>query len=247
MASATVTMEGQDQAASLRTTFPSGIDANSFETDNAAAGSAEKEFTLFPKLPIELRLKIWDHAASEGQVIHIKGKGITRGQQPSTVAGKRVLPGFSGTYTVKSISYQVPTVFQINHESRIVAKKKYKVVWAHRRKGQRILVNFDCDTLVFAKMFDMVLLANVQYPAEPKQHGLKYAKMKKELRYMAVKDWGAYLINNMSYFGNLEKVVLPKRQFIGKMFEVSQAELQAMWEEAAKKHRVELKNVPQIK
>lgn len=149
-------------------------------------------------------------------------------------------------FTVRSIGYQLPAVLQANHESRTVTKKKYKVVWAHRRKGQRILVNFDSDTLVFAKSYDMVLLNKVQYPAEPEQHELKYAGLKEELRYIAVKDWGSYTIDHMSHFSNLEKVAIPKRQFVGKVFDVAQAELQALWGKTAKKHGVQLKNIPQV-
>ncbi|KAF8860474.1 hypothetical protein BDZ45DRAFT_724596 [Acephala macrosclerotiorum] len=246
------TMEGQEpapgRAANTATPLEVNDDADGKHSsdDNNAGDFTEKEFTLFPKLPIELRLKVWEDAASKGQLIHIKAKGLTRGQRPSTVAGIRVLPGLSGLFSVKSIGYRVPAVLQANHESRTVAKKKYKVVWAHRRKGQRILVNFDCDTLVFAKSYDMILLTKVQYPAEPEQHELKYAVLKDELRYIAVKDWGSYIIDHMSYFGNLVKVAIPKRQIVGKMFNITQAELQALWEEATKKHRVQLKNIPQV-
>jgi hypothetical protein len=75
------------------------------EIDNTKSRNEPDEFKLFPRLPIELRIKIWKHAQPEDRPIevhwnHLTGKVYTNASQP--------------------------VLLQVNHESRVETLKIYE-------------------------------------------------------------------------------------------------------------------------
>jgi len=102
---------------------------------------APRSFRKFSKLPIEIRLRIFN-LATEPRIVRAKWETITYDKEYRTVYRLSAGP--------------VPKVLQINRESREEAKRRYIKVYAQlalvggRKCGaEQIWVNFDMDTLYF--------------------------------------------------------------------------------------------------
>src|SRR5689334_2850455 len=80
-----------------------------------------KEFTVFPKLPLEIRDMIWDLAVPAQQVISIKNVGAV--QNPCWYYDFQTV--FSSAFKAVA-SYKIPAVLHANQESRIRGKKVLK-------------------------------------------------------------------------------------------------------------------------
>jgi hypothetical protein len=104
-----------------------------------------KEFTLFPSLPTELRLKVWENAMPENRVVTVtvdRHSGYHR----------RDSTEFHNEGCFKSPGYalghaSLPLVFQINHESRSVGLKHYKLSFFEVFAGRPVYFDFTKDTL----------------------------------------------------------------------------------------------------
>ncbi|KAL2073043.1 hypothetical protein VTL71DRAFT_10367 [Oculimacula yallundae] len=94
-----------------------------------------EEFTLFPKLPLEIRRKIW-REFSEGRIVTIKDASHW-----ATINEK-----LTWIYDVKA-SYTLPLILSICHESREEAKNIYTWTFGNRLP-HAIPFDFTLDTLL---------------------------------------------------------------------------------------------------
>jgi 2EXR family len=85
-------------------------------------------FTLFPKLPIELRLKIWKESY-EPRIIELRFA-----QKWNMCRYDFIIPKF-------------PPVLHVNKEARLESLKYYKFSFKHRHCRRPVLFNFSIDTL----------------------------------------------------------------------------------------------------
>ncbi|KAL5325436.1 hypothetical protein ACEPPN_006561 [Leptodophora sp. 'Broadleaf-Isolate-01'] len=97
-----------------------------------------KSFTLFPKLPLELRLMIWAIVANENQ----------RWVEISYQHGDLFTPcaDLSGIER-RSAQYSVPTIFHVSHESRTEALRYYTPCYDQWTRGY-VYINFNADSLI---------------------------------------------------------------------------------------------------
>jgi hypothetical protein len=91
------------------------------------------EFSLFPKLPLEIQIRIWEMTTQQGRVVVVRG---------STGNGL--------------ISSTIPKIFHVCHTSRLVGLKYYPLSFqgieisdASGSLSAGVLFNFDHDTLFF--------------------------------------------------------------------------------------------------
>jgi hypothetical protein len=93
---------------------------------NSRSSDANKpKFTLFPKLPVKLRLKIWKESY-EPRIIELRTRRSTR---------------------YDFVSPKFPAALHANKEARLEAMKDYKMSFKHRQCRRPILFNFSLDTL----------------------------------------------------------------------------------------------------
>jgi hypothetical protein len=96
-------------------------------------------FTLFPKLPSELRLKIWRLAAPGPRTVPVEYR-----MKYDTFEGKRV-----STFSGWRSSDPVPVILHICHEARDEALKSYQPAFGSYFQQPKIYINFDIDTVLF--------------------------------------------------------------------------------------------------
>jgi hypothetical protein len=96
-------------------------------------------FTLFPELPLELRLKIWSFITPGPRTVSIKYKGLS-----FYSIGK----GFSAAAGWRSPD-PVPIILHICRESRNEALKSYQLAFGSYLHPGRIYFDFSKDTLRF--------------------------------------------------------------------------------------------------
>jgi hypothetical protein len=101
--------------------------------------SSPPGFTLFPDLPLELRLKIWSFITPGPRTVSIKYKGLS-----FYSIGK----GFSAAAGWRSPD-PVPIVLHICRESRTEALKSYQLAFGSYLHPGRIYFDFSKDTLRF--------------------------------------------------------------------------------------------------
>ncbi|EKD12725.1 uncharacterized protein L3040_006876 [Drepanopeziza brunnea f. sp. 'multigermtubi'] len=103
---------------------------------------ANRSFTLFPKLPIELRAMIFDLAAMEDsapKVVRIFHSGKENSDESVVSAGKSRAKAF----------YKIPAVLHVNNESRTRMLKKNELAFSANLGGAPVYFNYSCDILVF--------------------------------------------------------------------------------------------------
>ncbi|KAL2072644.1 hypothetical protein VTL71DRAFT_11987 [Oculimacula yallundae] len=96
-------------------------------------------FTLFPQLPFELRLKIWQCIATGPRTVT-----ITYGSQATRYKG-RTISRFDGWRTPE----KVPVILHICLESRAEALKSYQLAFGSHFHAAKIYFNFSTDILRF--------------------------------------------------------------------------------------------------
>ena len=92
-------------------------------------------FTIFPKLPLELRLIIWSFALPDPQVVTIKKK-VESAQQEATTTFKA------------EASYCMITLLHVCRESRSVAQKHYRLSFKQHLMHP-VYIDFSKDTVYF--------------------------------------------------------------------------------------------------
>jgi len=95
-------------------------------------------FTIFPKLPVELRLKIWKFALPGRRIVDI------RCDKQSVLFEKY------------RSSTPIPSILHVCSESRTLASKVYELAFRTTPSSRSIYFNFSADLLVFnCKHFDL--------------------------------------------------------------------------------------------
>lgn len=122
-------------------------------------------FTLFPNLPIELRIMIWDLAAMESRVLSLfetkDETGITRNQchKACSATGKHSLLFLSRSSWISSLitlivdQPDIPPLLHACRESREQGLRHYTK--SHDAYGQDLYINLGADTLVFEDIQDI--------------------------------------------------------------------------------------------
>ncbi|KAI9049772.1 hypothetical protein LZ554_005923 [Drepanopeziza brunnea f. sp. 'monogermtubi'] len=103
---------------------------------------ANRSFTLFPKLPIELRAMVFDLAAMEEsapKVVRIFHSSNENSDDHGVSAGKRRANAF----------YKIPAVLHVNNESRTRMLQKNELAFSENLGGAPVYFNYSCDILVF--------------------------------------------------------------------------------------------------
>ena len=99
-----------------------------------------RSFTLFPRLPTELRLKIWHLAMPGPRTITLQYKFRRRARLESA------LP-YTASWTSKDLN---PAALQVCHESRYEALEIYEQAFGtHACSGRKVYFDFEQDTLKF--------------------------------------------------------------------------------------------------
>lgn len=101
--------------------------------------SPTKNFTLFPLLPLELRLKIWSYMSPGPRNLSIQYN------MSSQYSSSRATPSFGG-WTSPS---PVPVILHICHESRSEALKYLQLSFGSYFHPAKLYFDFSCDTAVF--------------------------------------------------------------------------------------------------
>ena len=102
-------------------------------------------FKLFPKLPIELRLKIWKTAAEEPRVVNVE---LKNGHEEFSDWEF----GSGGSKDDKNhlvCSTFTPALLHTCHESRVEGLKQYDLLGGRNESDDAIFLNFERDTIYF--------------------------------------------------------------------------------------------------
>ena len=98
-------------------------------------------FTYFPKLPAEIRLKIWKDALPGPRIIRIQLKFEPR--QPR-IEGQKKKPQVS-----RFVASRPPPIgLRVCRESRIEALKEYEIGFPTKTSPAQTYVNYNLDTFV---------------------------------------------------------------------------------------------------
>ncbi|KAF8854514.1 hypothetical protein BDZ45DRAFT_747423 [Acephala macrosclerotiorum] len=98
-----------------------------------------RKFKHFPKLPIELRLVIWELALPNAQLVSIKSE---RGPDPNNT-GKQII-----TRTVAAY-YKVPVLLHVSQEARFFAQSIYQHKFGDRLGGNGVWMDMTRDIMCF--------------------------------------------------------------------------------------------------
>lgn len=98
-----------------------------------------RKFKHFPKLPIELRLAIWEFALPNAQLISIKSE---RGPDPHK-AGRTIITRDVCAW------YKVPTLLHVSQEARVFAQSIYQQKFGDRLGGNGVWMDLTKDILCF--------------------------------------------------------------------------------------------------
>ena len=119
---------------------------------NTDSGLPATTFYHFPKLPIELRFKIWDYAALHARFIEIeRGPKVRNGYD---LEGD-ICAGEDYRRRASPISRRPPAIFHVSQEARSEAKKNYQLrtfdTLTPNQTEQYIYYNPDSDILNSAR------------------------------------------------------------------------------------------------
>jgi hypothetical protein len=102
-----------------------------FAVDPAATPDEQPKFELFPKLPPELRLKIWN-IAPESRVVEVLFKQDHRKNNYKFLA-------------------TIPEILHTNHEARVEGLRRYKHVFKTKWALNGVFFDFETDILYFSR------------------------------------------------------------------------------------------------
>jgi hypothetical protein len=167
------------------------------------------EFTLFPKLPKELRIKVWQLAACEPRIIEIcqpqDAKYITHGTEDNEWATSNSAPFYSPT--------ALPVILRINQESRVIALENYLLSFPNSSHPAQIYYNPAVDILYFPAWCFQYDIGHFETETP--------ASIKDTIRRIAIDNlvwysgWEDGTINNqiqIDQFKNLEEFLLVTRE-----------------------------------
>jgi hypothetical protein len=163
-----------------------------------------RTFTLFPKLPTELRLKIWKLSAQQVRVV----KWVYGISRRTTFINKAGVP--QDKYYFKNLSTDaLPSILHATRESRGEALRTYTLcLESHFRNP--IHFNYERDIFVFEHGHGPFKLTRLG-PTLP-NHADLLASFQRNLRYLVVAgrhSLGRLELHNLRDFRNLKLLVLP--------------------------------------
>lgn len=167
-------------------------------------------FTLFSKLPRELRIKIWQFAAREPRIVEVCQ--LQRAQHISQGIGDD--DDFELTYSKAFYSPgTIPAILHINRESRLIALEHYTLSFPHGAHPAKIYYNPSVDMLYFPGW-------SFEYPIAPFVDSAP-PEVKDSIRRIAIDNllwlsgWEDGTIENQTKingFMNLEEFLLVTRE-----------------------------------
>ena len=179
------------------------------ESSKSADLPALKEFTLFPKLPKELRIKVWQFAAREPRIVEVcqsqDAQYITYGTPRDDWDSKNSAPFYSPT--------ALPVILHINVESRTIALEHYSISFPHDSHPAQIYYNPAVDILYFPAWCFRYHIDHFEFVTPP--------EIKNTIRRIAIDNlvwfsgWEDGTINNQIHidqFKNLEEMLLVTRE-----------------------------------
>jgi hypothetical protein len=203
--------------------------------DNAQALVTRDTFTLFPKLPPELRIKVWGFALPEPRVVEIDGWRIDKWPYIS----KR--------------SRKAPSLLQVNAESRSLAMISYKLSFGNVDGGPTYF-DFEKDTLYLRSFLPKWLSSPLNED---------FTKVQNLAIWFDLYSHVAYLEHRLEHFKNLKNVTVNTDKYIrvpdGSTFETISAVIEVhkrqtqenfdrLWaafqERLAKREEGEVLNIP---
>ncbi|KAG4428165.1 hypothetical protein IFR05_016355 [Cadophora sp. M221] len=160
-----------------------------------------EKFTLFRKLPLEIRRKIWRHS-TEGRIVTIEDASTW-----VTINGAR-----EWVYRVKAV-YNLPSILSTCRESRNEAKKMYHWTFGHRLPHP-IPFSFCIDTLLIDGPDGACTFNTFVDPPEVKDkflahHELLLMHANLQTLIIAGDDMYLYTSEDVAGFYNLRLLVLP--------------------------------------
>jgi hypothetical protein len=220
----------------------------------------EPKFTLFPKLPLELRRKIWSTAAVEAEPRIIKiSCSVVIERIPfykNEVGPCKVPPLLHTTCEARESVTKVNKIYILSPESEV--------------QSQPIYINFAKDILYSDTWFALAVLGGYKHPREvipSTEPGSEFKNppqnrtiFEKEIRYLALRNWdfNDNVKLTLSRYQKLEELILlhscdPSK--VPEMWEISHPShlqtwipsLQDSWLEDAKERGATIEKYPEIK
>jgi 2EXR family len=168
-----------------------------------------KEFTLFSKLPKELRLKVWEYAAREPRIVEVCQAQdewyITYETEENDYESANSAPFYSPT--------ALPVIFHISQESRAIALENYTLSFPNGSQPAQIYYNSFVDLLYFPAWCFQRHIIHFEDATPP--------EIKNAIRRIAIENlmwfsgWEDGTINNQIHideFKNLEELLLITRE-----------------------------------
>ncbi|KAH9221206.1 hypothetical protein DL95DRAFT_403048 [Leptodontidium sp. 2 PMI_412] len=124
---------------------------STFPQNPINSDESSPKFTVFPRLPSELRIKIWKLALPRRRIITIKGNGLLPFQEDPSNPTIPLIPGYSGPRYEASQDAPPPAILFVNAEAREQALKLYSPIFTYVQqktvKHVIVYMNFDLDFL----------------------------------------------------------------------------------------------------
>ncbi|KUJ13518.1 uncharacterized protein LY89DRAFT_785192 [Mollisia scopiformis] len=165
-----------------------------------------KTFTVFDKLPIEIRLEIWKESIPEGRVVAVTDR-------------RARLEGWGGSFdgfrAQISARWTVPAVMQVCQESRNEVKKTYTYILKDQL-GFAVPFNFQHDTLLMDGPDGTVSMWSFEKAGRNDENCRKeLAMIHANLKHLAIQGQRLLprTLNEVQQFTNLETLVLPSNPF----------------------------------
>jgi hypothetical protein len=169
---------------------------------------AVKKFTLFPKLPKEIRLKVWQFAAREPRIVEVCQRQdpqyVTQGNDDNDYESSNSAPFYSPT--------ALP-ILQATHEARVIALEHYILSFPNGEQPAQIYFNPAVDLLYFPAWCFQYNVTHFETVTLP--------EIKDTIRRIAIDNliwysgWEDGTINNQIHidvFKNLEEFLLVTRE-----------------------------------
>jgi hypothetical protein len=236
----------------------------------------EPKFTLFPKLPIELRDIIWKYAASEPRFIKIMYTGEDDSDSYSDEDAEFNSDSYSTNkneddyprqpiglreeslktfYKFKTTRYIVPSILRTNKESREVGNSIYHMSFERELGGSAIWVDFARDIIFFDHEYTLLAFLGIEKPDSFSFQEIRdclpdqVTYMGSHLKQLALNaSLYSVLLMLLPRFESLEKVVLRTNfRFANPLnFNGRLSKFKERWHKAAEKRGFSARGHPQI-
>jgi len=178
-----------------------------------AENSDAKMFTCFSKLPLEIRLMIWQAALpTEGRIVTISDKGknyrYPRERDPVT---QKIIRRKRLVYVHRAVaSTKIPDILVVNQESRGVALKYYPLSFGELLGGKAVHFNVEKDTLLLKNSAarDAFFNPNLRY-------GQTSTETQRRCQQQVLDSLQRLALGEKSFRGRFPTVIYPGPETIG--------------------------------